>query len=277
MLSIPNPLPLHLKLPDDPETVALLNRVVVYTAVILYHTIWHAPTYHIKFAKNTTSLTLHIATGLLEYFRYWLAKAQTAHPQPILPDELDVLSSVIWSGTSFVLLRTLRRGDPRTTRPPYQAAACLRPLATVAAYAFRLPSLHTLSVYALEGFVWTRLAIFYFSRTPYLRGVVKDSTVYAISVPLAAVFSVHQSQVPGASLGFVLAMAYIKQLNEWVTLRSRCLRDPQTKDDVSVWERYLVVGLRTLGFVELDELRAVSEEQALEKKLNDQYVSETQS
>ncbi|RAH46249.1 uncharacterized protein BO95DRAFT_463303 [Aspergillus brunneoviolaceus CBS 621.78] len=273
MLSIPNPLPLHLKLPDDPETLALLNRIVVYTAVILYHTIWNAPVYHIKFAKNTTCLSLHIATGLLEYFRYWLGKAQTPHSQTILPDALDVLSSLIWSGTSFVLLRTLRRGDPRTTRPPYQAAACLRPLATIAAYAFRIPSLHTLSIYALEGFIWTRLAIFYFSRTPYLRGTAKDSTVYAISVPLAAVFSVHQSQVPGATMGFVLAMAYIRQLNEWVTLRSKCLRDPQTKDEVSFWKKYLVVGLRTLGFVELDELRAVSEEQALEKELNDEYVS----
>ena len=46
---------------------------------------------------------------------------------------------------------------------------------------------------------------------------------------------------------------------------------------MSTWERFLVVGLRTLGFVELDELRAVSEEQALEKKLNDEYVSKAHS
>lgn len=42
-----------------------------------------------------------------------------------------------------------------------------------------------------------------------------------------------------------------------------------------MWERRLVVGLRTLGFVELDELRVVAKEQALEMKVHDEYVQET--
>lgn len=219
----------HLDLRYDPKVVALLSRIVVFTAVLFYHTIWHAPTYHRKFAKSQLGLSLHVVTGLFEYFRYWLSTArskfytsQTAVP---LPDELDLLCSLVWSWTSLMLVRTLRRGDPLTTRPPYQVAACMRPFATAAAYLFRIPSLHTLSVYTLEGFIWTRLAIFYFSRTPYLNDLVKASTIYAISVPLAAVFSIHQSQVPGASVVFLLAMSLTRSLNQWVSRQSQALRE----------------------------------------------------
>ncbi|RAL08862.1 uncharacterized protein BO97DRAFT_437311 [Aspergillus homomorphus CBS 101889] len=254
--------------------IALISRIIAFTTVILYHTVWHAPTYHAKFSKSKACLFIHIGTGLFENLQYWVLQAQADHNN-VLPNTMDVLFCFLWSWTSFVLVRTLRRGDPRTTRPPYQAAACLRPIATLASYLFNIPSLHTASVHALDGFIYTRLAIFFFTYTPYLRGAVTYSTIYAISLPLAAALSVHNSRVPGASLVFILVMAYITQLNAWVTCRSKRLRDPQAGADVSLLERYLVRALRSLGFAELEELREVSKERALEKPLTDDYISGT--
>lgn len=192
------------------------------TIILLYHTRRQVGMYSAKFSKNKAWLFIHISTGLLELSRYHISKARLGNDN-ILPGEIDVLSCFIWSWSSFVLVKTLRRGDPLTTRPPYQTGALLRPVICAISYLLQLPSLHRVSISALDSFIYARLAIFFFTYTPYLRGY-SSSTFYSISIPLAAVISIHESGVHGASLVFILAMACVSKLNEWVTHRSRILQ-----------------------------------------------------
>lgn len=190
---------------------------------MLYHTRHEVPIYQQKFYKKKIYLYFHVFTGTTEVCRYRLRETFEGHSD-IPPSPLDILCCFIWSWTSFELLKTLRRGDPRTTRPPYQAGAILRPAACLASYLLRIPSQYRVSIFALDSFIYARLAIFFFSYTPYIQSY-RSSTIYAISIPLAATLSIHQSQVPGASLVFVLVAAYITRLNEWVTRQSRLLRE----------------------------------------------------
>lgn len=196
--------------------------IVGLFSIILWHTRHQVPIYHQKFHKRKIYLYIHILTGLSEAFKYRVKEALQGHSDT-LPDIADVLSCLVWSWTSFQLVRTLRRGDPRTTRPPYQAAACLRPAIAVVSYLWEIPSLHRVSIKSLDSFLWARLVIFFFSYTPYISSF-RPSTIYAFSIPLASTLSVHESRVPGASLVFVLAVALVTKLNSWVTQESQSLR-----------------------------------------------------
>ncbi|CAG8886353.1 unnamed protein product [Penicillium egyptiacum] len=182
----------------------LMCHCFAYIVIILYHTQRQVRIYSTKFSKHKPFLFIHIGTGIMESTRYHISKARRRNDD-ILPEVTDVLSCLLWSWTSLVLVKTLRRGDPLTTRPPYQAGAILRPVISV------------------TSFVYARLAIFFFTYTPYLRGY-SHSTIYSLSIPLAAALSIHESRVRGASLVFILATAYTAKLNEWVTHRSRILQ-----------------------------------------------------
>jgi hypothetical protein len=204
------------------DIMPLIAHPFVYLAIIIYHSRRHIPIYSAKFSKNKTCLYLHIGTGIMEWTRYHLTRTWLGH-EDILPQPIDVLSCFIWSWTTLVLVKTLRRGDPLTTRPPYQAGAVLRPLVSIASYLLQIPSLHKVSISALDGFLYARLAIFFFVYTPYLRGY-SESTFYSIAIPFAAAFSIHESRVPGAALAFIIIIAYTAKLNEWVTHRTRILQ-----------------------------------------------------
>lgn len=209
--------------PDmSPDQIQFLLFVSGFLCIGLYHTQHQIPIYHRKFHKSKFYLYIHIFTGLTETFRYRI-RMLSQDSTMILPEFLDVLSCFIWSWTSLALVKTLRRGHPQTTRPPYQAAACLRPVVSLISYLYDVPSLHKVSISTLDSFLYARLAIFFFSYTPYIR--VSYGTIYAISIPLAATLSVHESRVPGASLVFVIAVAYVAGLNRWVTEKSRSLRE----------------------------------------------------
>ncbi|KAJ5383075.1 hypothetical protein N7517_000986 [Penicillium concentricum] len=252
----------------------LICHALVYLTIILYHTRRHVRIYSSKFSIQKACLFIHIGTGIMESSRYHISKARLGNDD-IIPTALDVLSCLIWTWSSVVLVKTLRRGDPLTTRPPYQTGAFVRPLICIASYLFELPILHRVSISALDSFVYARLAIFFFIYTPYLRGH-SYSTIYSISIPLAAVFSIHQSGVRGASLAFVLLTAYVAKLNEWVTHRSRILQGTQARSYIDIVERYILTGLLCLGFAELDLLREVSKSEALTKPIDDDYVSKTE-
>lgn len=191
-------------------------------SVILYHTRHQVPIYHRKFHKKKIYLYIHIITSLSEAFKYRVKGVRQGHSNT-LPDIYDVLSCLIWSWTSFELVKTLRRGDPRTTRPPYQVAACLRPTIAVISYLWGISSLHKVSIRSLDSFLWARLIIYFFSYAPYISSF-RSSTIYAISIPLASALSVHESRVPGASFIFVLATAFVTKLNSWTTRQSEVLR-----------------------------------------------------
>lgn len=207
---------------QKPDIAPLICHCFAYLVILLYHTRRQVRIYSTKFSKNKACLFIHIGTGITELTRYHISKARLANDN-ILPEVIDVLSCFIWSCTSLVLVKTLRRGDPRTTRPPYQTAALLRPLISTISYLLQLPNLHRVSISALDSFLYARLAIFFFAYTPYLHGY-SSSTIYSLAIPLAAAFSIHESRVRGASLVFILAMAYVAKLNEWVTHRSRTLQ-----------------------------------------------------
>lgn len=205
------------------EPMHLLLLIFAFLTIIIYHTRHEVPIYQRKFHKKKSYLYVHIFCGVTEACRYRLCEAFEGRSN-LLPSSVDVLSCFIWGWTSLELVKTLRRGEPLTTRPPYQAGAVLRPVVSLLSYLFAIPSLHRLSISALDGFLYARLFIFFFSYTPYIRSY-RGSTIYAISIPLAAALSIHESRVPGASLAFILAAAYIKGLNEWVTHQSRYLRE----------------------------------------------------
>ncbi|PYH82630.1 hypothetical protein BO82DRAFT_353597 [Aspergillus uvarum CBS 121591] len=210
------------QIPQHPEQIDLLQHTLLYLVIIFYHSQYHAPSYHVKFSKHKLVLSLHIGTGLFEVFEYRLRRVQLAHDR-ILPSELDVVSCLVWSATSLQLVKTLRRGDPQTTRPPYQAGAILRPVVCVLAYLLQSPDLHRLSIYALDSFVYARVFIFFFHYTPYLRP------------------------------------------------------RPDEQAKASTVEKHLVTGLQRLGFAELQELRRVTNQQALKKPLTDDYVSSSEA
>ncbi|CAG7975723.1 unnamed protein product [Penicillium nalgiovense] len=255
---------------QKPDITALVGHCVAYIVIILYHTRRQVGIYSKTFSKHRAFFFIHIGTGIMELARYHISKARLGNDD-ILPEVIDVLSCLIWSWTSLVLVKTLRRGDPLTTRPPYQAGAILRPAISVASYLLGLPSLHRISISALDSFVYARMAIFFFTYTPYLRGY-SYSTIYSLSIPLSAALSIHESRVRGASLVFILATAYIAKLNEWVTHRSRILQRSETKSTMAMLEKHVLAGLLFLGFAELDRLREVSKNDALTKPLNDDYV-----
>ncbi|KAJ5109490.1 hypothetical protein N7456_006165 [Penicillium angulare] len=242
-----------------------------FSFIFLYHTRHEISIYQRKFHKRRIFLYIHIATGATEAFRYRLNEMLHG-PSDTLPDSLGVLSCFIWGLTSLELVKTLRRGDPRTTRPPYQAGAILRPVVCLASYVFGIPALHRLSISALDSFIYARLAIFFFAYTPYIRSY-SSGTIYAISIPLAAALSIHESQVPGASIIYVLTVSYITRLNEWVTHESRCLRSSkEVSSSVSPYWKSTVLMLINLGFVELEELRIVTRAKELENIVVDEYV-----
>lgn len=204
------------------DIAPLICYCSAYLVIILYHTRRQVRMYSAKFSKNKVCLFIHIGTGVMELSRYHISKARFGNDN-ILPEVIDVLSCFVWSWTSLVLVKTLRRGDPRTTRPPYQTGALLRPVISTISYLLQLPSLHRVSISALDSFLYARLGIFFFTYTPYLRGY-SSSTFYSISIPLSAVISIHESGVRGAALVFLLAMACVAKLNEWVTHRSRVVQ-----------------------------------------------------
>jgi hypothetical protein len=203
------------------DLAPVMCHLGAYLTIILYHTRRQIRIYSKIFSKHRASLILHIITGITELSRYNITKTRLGHDN-ILPEPLDVMSCIIWGCTSVVLVRTLRRGDPITTRPPYQVGAILRPVLSITSYLLKLPDLHKVSISALDSFLYARLGIFFFTYTPYLRGY-SSSAIYSLSIPLAAVFSIHESCVPGASLVFILAVAGVAKVNEWVTHRSRIL------------------------------------------------------
>lgn len=241
-----------------------------FFSIFLYHTRHEIPIYQRKFHKRKIFLYLHVVTGATETFRYRLNELQHGHSD-ILPDAFGVLSCFIWAFTSLELVKTLRRGDPRITRPPYQAGAVLRPVVSLISYLFEIPALHRLSISALDSFIYARLAIFFFTYTPYIR-TYSRSAIYAISIPLAATLSIHESRVPGASILYILAVAYIARLNEWVTHQSRFIRSKDRSSSVSPYWKSMISTLVSVGFVELEELREVTRARELEKTVDDQYV-----
>lgn len=218
-----NILDFNLKFSSTHDHFHLIFILFGYISIMFYHTRHQVPIYQQKFHKKRIYLYVHIFTGITEVCRYRLREKSHGHSN-ILPSTLDILSCFIWSWTSLELVKTLRRGDPRTTRPPYQAGAILRPVVSLASYLLHIPSLHRVSISALDSFIYARLAIFFFCYTPYIQSY-RSSTIYAISIPLAAAISIHESRVPGASVIFILATAYIARLNEWVTRQSRFLRE----------------------------------------------------
>ena len=256
--------------------------------IFLYHTRHEIPIYQRKFHKRKIFLYLHVLTGVTETFRYRLNELIHG-PSDILPDAIGVLSCFLWGFTSLELVKTLRRGDPRTTRPPYQAGAVLRPVVSLISYIFEIPALHRLSISALDSFLYARLAIFFFMHTPYIRSYSR-SAIYAISIPLAATLSIHESRVPGASILYILAVSYITRLNEWVTHESRHLRcvsivllvailnltdivrSKDVSPNVSPYWKLMISTLVGIGFVELEELREVTRARELTKIVDDQYV-----
>ncbi|KAJ5653384.1 hypothetical protein N7490_000387 [Penicillium lividum] len=258
-----------------PSSLVELNQVQEisfifgFFSILLYHTRHQVPIYYRKFHKKKVFLYVHLLTGLTEAFRYRIL-AFKGDPNP-LPTFMDVLSCFIWSWSSLELVKTLRRGDPRTTRPPYQAGALLRPVVSLIAY-FGIPSLHRLSISALDSFLYARLGIFFFTYTGFSKSL-SPSGIYAVSIPLAAFLSIHEGGVPGASLAFVLAVALVMKVNEWVTHQSRCLRESKSSSPGLTPFKILIYTLVRLGLVELEELRELAKVNELEKPVNDEYVS----
>ncbi|KAJ5349125.1 uncharacterized protein N7506_002378 [Penicillium brevicompactum] len=67
-------------------------------------------------------------------------------------------------------------------------------------------------------------------------------------------------------------MACVAGVNRWVTQKSRSMRDPHESSEVPVHIKRLVPMLINLGFVELEELRAVKKLNELEKPVQDEYI-----
>ncbi|CAG8250496.1 unnamed protein product [Penicillium salamii] len=249
---------------------ALTCHFFAYLAIIFYHTRQQVRIYSRTFSKHKAYLYLHIVTGLTELARYHIIKVRF-NRENILPEPIDVLSCFIWGCTSVYLVKTLRRGDPLTTRPPYQTGAVLRPVLSITSYMLQSPDLHKVSIFALDSFLYARLGIFFFYYTPYLRGY-STSTMYSISIPLSAIIAIHESGVRGASVVFILAMAGVAKLNEWVSYRSRILEGAEPKSYIELLERQVIAALLYLGFADLDRLREVAKDEALTKPLTDEYV-----
>ena len=151
------------------EIAPLICHFGAYLAIILYQTRRQVQIYSKTLSKHRACILIHIGTGITELARYHLIKPRLGH-DIILPEPIDVLSCFLWGWSSLVLVKTLRRGNPQTTRPPYQAGAFLRPIISIASYLLQLPELHRVSISALNSFPYARHGIFSFAYTPYLHG-----------------------------------------------------------------------------------------------------------
>ncbi|RDA87736.1 hypothetical protein CP532_1794 [Ophiocordyceps camponoti-leonardi (nom. inval.)] len=229
----------------------LIGYCILYSSVFGFHTRRTVATYNGKFRKSTSyALPVHIATGLFEIFRYQI-RAALYGEDVVTAKGGDVIVCFIWAWTSLALVRSLRRGDPSTTRPAYQAGTLLRPVAAVAAYALQSPALYRVCAKAINSFVYARVGIFIMHKSGFLRRH-QDSAVYAVCIPVSAILSIHEGRVAGAVPLYLAAMFGVGWLNHWV---SAAIKDrPAGQQQKTIKDRF-VDAMLSLGFAELDDLK----------------------
>ncbi|PFH59416.1 hypothetical protein XA68_12418 [Ophiocordyceps unilateralis] len=230
----------------------LIGYAILYSSVFGFHTRRTVATYNGKFRKSTSyALPVHIATGLFEIFRYQI-RAALYGEDVVTATSGDVIVCFIWAWTSLALVRSLRRGDPSTTRPAYQAGTLLRPVAAIAAYALQSPALYRVCAKAINSFVYARVGIFIMHKSGFLRRH-QDSSVYAVCIPVSAILSIHEGRVTGAVPLYLAAMFAVGWLNHWVS--SAIKERPATGNmPKSIKDRF-VDAMLSLGFAELDDLK----------------------
>ncbi|PHH80941.1 hypothetical protein CDD80_5151 [Ophiocordyceps camponoti-rufipedis] len=230
----------------------LIGYTILYSSVFGFHTRRTVSTYNRKFQKSTSyALPVHIATGLFEIFRYQL-RASLYGEDNVTAAGGDVIVCLIWAWSSLALVRSLRRGDPSTTRPAYQAGTLLRPVAALAAYLLQSPAMYRVCAKAINSFIYARVGIFIMHKSGFLRKH-QDSAVYAICIPVSAILAIHEGRVPGAVPLYIAAMFAVGWLNNWVSsaIRERPVTGSTTN---SIKDRF-VDAMLSLGFAELDGLK----------------------
>jgi hypothetical protein len=200
-------------------------------------------------------LALHIFSGLNEllglYIRPLLAQSGK------IPDALDLILCLTQSGTNLALVKTMARGQWKTTRPSYQAGAIMRPILTILAMIYRRTDLHTCSLQIIHAFIYTRCLIYIWWRADLLD---KYSDIYMVAVFTAAVLAMADTECPAIlSKAYILCVAGISLLNHWA---SKQLKEPASKRSVA--KQHMLSLLLCLGFVDLPTLKSVDPPQQRE-------------
>ncbi|PHH93091.1 hypothetical protein CDD83_943 [Cordyceps sp. RAO-2017] len=244
----------------------------LYALVLGTYSRKSAPVYNQKFKKTSGyHLPLHIVTGLTEITRYQLRAAK--YDGQVLPNTFDIGLCFIWAWFGLLLTRSLRRGDPSTTRPTYQAAAIFRPVATVLAYFLQSVPLYRAGAKLINSFIYARSGVFIVHQSGIMR---KHSyaSVYALCIPISAVVAIYEADVTGAVAVYVALVMAVAQLNHHVSLRLRgCLSRPNDMiTSCSVSDLFLLMML-VLGFADLDIMKEMQKRTSLIGDISDDYVS----
>lgn len=189
----------------------------LYALVLGTYSRKSAPVYNQKFKKTSNyHLPLHIVSGLTEITRYQIRAAK--HDGNVLPNSFDVCLTLVWAWFGLLLTRSLRRGDPSTTRPTYQAAAIFRPAATVLAFLLQDVAIYRAGVKLVNSFIYARMGVFILLQSGILR---KHSyaSVYAVAIPISAVIAIHEAGVTGAVAVYVALVLGVSALNHHVSMR----------------------------------------------------------
>lgn len=188
----------------------------LYAVVLGTYSRLSAPVYNQKFKKTSSyHLPLNIVTGLTEITRYQIRAAK--HDGHVLPNSFDVCLTFVWAWFGLLLTRSLRRGDPSTTRPTYQAAAIYRPMATVLAYMLQDEAVYRAGAKLVNSFIYARAGVFVVHQSGIMR---KHSyaSVYAVCIPISAVIAIYEAGVTGAVGIYVAMVLGVAALNH-VSLR----------------------------------------------------------
>ncbi|KAH9898822.1 hypothetical protein F4778DRAFT_199069 [Xylariomycetidae sp. FL2044] len=163
-------------------------------------------------------LVAHVALSLIEVFRYHV-RAVVRYPRPVVPDLLDLLVSVAHAYTSLSMVRDRQRGDRVFSRPSQQSLAIIKTGYAVAAWASRPRNPATAAFYHLgvvrimNAFVYPRVII----KLAGSLGVLPHySAVYAASMFLSCLLSLHDAQIRGGPQLFIAIFVLNLIVNRWV-------------------------------------------------------------
>ncbi|KJZ72784.1 hypothetical protein HIM_07859 [Hirsutella minnesotensis 3608] len=245
---------------------------IMYALVLGAYSARSAPIYNQKFKKTSSyHLPVHIVTGLTEITRYQIRAAK--HDGHVLPNAFDIALCLTWAYFGLLLTRSLRRGDPSTTRPTYQAAAIFRPVATILAYVLGNEALYRAGSKLINSFIYARAGVFVVNTSGIMR---KHSyaSVYAVAIPISAVVAIHEANVTGAVGVYVALIMAVAQLNYYVSLRLRgsLSRPNDMITSASIMDLSLLM-LLVLGFADLDIMKEMQKRTSLVADISDDYVS----
>ncbi|KAG8905201.1 hypothetical protein FRB99_000470 [Tulasnella sp. 403] len=239
----------------------LLMAFLAYAVIMSYHTrraIW---SYRGGASRSRLILAAHVLAGVYE-ISHWYIGSLSAPPKPTAS---DLFACLVHSATNLMLTKSLRRGQPKFTRPSYQAGAILRIAPALLAWKNQDPLLHETAVKLLHAFAFTRVLI-------YVAGIIglfkSYAEVYSFGVFVGAVLAFLNCPQPQFANVYIVTVFLVVLVNQWTTdvTEGKLAQSPTS--------RMIAKFLLSLGFANLETVQMArhSTEELLQEKQDD-YVS----